>query len=279
MGRRKTSLVTSTGCTSFGELASYQLRNNDGNFVDEARDYDHFTRRLNQIRTTRQTGPTDVANVSYSHDWAGNVTSVSDTVSSDTQCFRAEHLRRLTEAWTPNSGDCATDPTVAGLGGPSKYWQSYTYNVAGDRTKLVEHGTTAGDRTTEYFPTPGKHSIAKAVTTDNAGSRQALHSYDETGNTLTRPSPGGTTQTMTWDREGRVATSTDETGQSSYVYDADGDRLIRRDPTGRTLYLPGQELRYATSSETKVHPLPHARGPGDRHARLDGLDLDVVRPA
>ncbi|MGW4213107.1 RHS repeat domain-containing protein, partial [Lentzea sp. NPDC004789] len=248
----QTDLVTSTGYTSFGELASYRLQNNGGNTVDVVRNYDQFTRRLTQIWTTKQTGPTDVSNVSYSHDWAGNVTRVADSVSADTQCFRADHLRRLTEAWTPSSGDCAPDPTVAGLGGPSKYWQSYSYDVAGDRTKLVEHGTSAGDRTTEYFPTPGKHSVANTVATDNAGSRQASYTYDETGNTLTRPSAGGGTQTMTWDEEGHVATTTDETGQSSYVYDADGNRLVRRDPDGRTLYLPGQELRYIASSGAKV---------------------------
>ncbi|MFI6100255.1 polymorphic toxin-type HINT domain-containing protein [Lentzea sp. NPDC051213] len=248
-----TSLVPSTGYTPLGELAEYELRNGaSANPVNIVRNYDQFTRRLTQIWTTKLTGPTDVANVSYSHDWAGNVTRVSDSVSSDTQCFRTDYLRRLTEAWTPGSGNCATDPTVAGLGGPSKYWQSYSYNVAGDRTKLVEHGTSAGDRTTESFPTPGKHSVARTVTTDNAGSRQATYTYDEVGNTLTRPSPGGTSQTMTWDREGRVATTADETGQSSYVYDADGNRLVRRDPTGRTLYLPGQELRYTTASGTKV---------------------------
>ncbi|MGW4215212.1 polymorphic toxin-type HINT domain-containing protein, partial [Lentzea sp. NPDC004789] len=247
----QTDLVTSTGYTSFGELAAYQLRNGSGSTVDIVRNYDQFTRRLTQIWTTKQTGP-DVSNVSYSHDWAGNVTRVADSVSADTQCFRADYLRRLTEAWTPSSGDCTADPTTAGLGGPSKYWQSYTYDLAGDRTKLVEHATSAGDRTTEYFPTPGKHSVAKTVATDNAGSRQASYTYDETGNTLTRPSPGGATQTMTWDQEGHVATTTDETGQSSYVYDADGNRLVRRDPDGRTLYLPGQELRYTTSSGAKV---------------------------
>lgn len=244
--------VPVTGYTPLGELATYELRSGtSANAVKVVRNYDPATRRLNQIKTARTTGPTDVADVSYSHDWAGNVTRVSDAVSSDTQCFRADHLRRLTEAWTPTSGNCATDPTDTGLGGPSKYWQTYTYDLAGDRTKLVEHATSDGDRTTDYTMTPGKHSVAKTVTKDNAGTRQATYTYDTAGNTLTRPSPGGATQTMTWDREGRAATTTDETGQSSYVYDANGNRLVRRDPAGRTLYLPGQELRYATPANTK----------------------------
>ena len=57
---------------------------------------------------------------------------------------------------------------------------------------------------------------------------------------------------MTWDREGRVATTVDGSGESSYIYDADGNRLVKRDPTGRTLYLPGQELRYTVASGAKI---------------------------
>ena len=250
-GTTQSQLVTATGYTSFGELATYRLRNGGGSTVDVTRNYDQFTRRLNQIWTTKQTGPTNVANVSYSYDAAGNVTRVADSVSSDTQCFQTDYLRRLTEAWTPASGDCAAAPSAAGLGGPSKYWQSFSYNVAGDRTKLVEHGTSAGDRTTTYTPSPGKHSLASTLTTDNTGSRGASYTYDEVGNMLTRPAPAGGVQTMTWDREGRVATTNDGSGESSYLYDADGSRLIKRDPAGRTLYLPGQELRYTTSSGAK----------------------------
>ncbi|RDI23081.1 DUF6973 domain-containing protein [Lentzea flaviverrucosa] len=243
---QKTELVSGTAYTSFGELASTTMLGS-GRTLTVVRGYEEHTRRLKEIHTSRQAGPTDIAKVSYSYDDAGNVTRVADSVSGDTQCFTIDHLRRLTEAWTPGSGKCGDERSVPGLGGPSKYWQSFTYNLAGDREKMVEHGTSAGDRTSDYVPTPGAHSLASTVTTDNAGSRTAAYTYDELGNTLTRPSPAGGTQMMTWDREGRVATTADESGQSSYVYDADGNRLVRRDPGGRTLYLPSQELRVTTS--------------------------------
>ncbi|MFS8097279.1 type IV secretion protein Rhs [Lentzea alba] len=249
--KAQTDLVASTGYTSFGELATYRMQNGGSGSVDVTRNYDQHTRLLKQIQTSKVTGPTDVANVTYDHDPAGNITRVSDSVSADTQCFRTDYLRRLTEAWTPGSGNCAAEPSAAGLGGPSKYWQSFTYNTAGDRTKLIERATSAGDRTTNYTPAAGKHTLASTSTTDNAGTRNASYTYDEAGNMLTRPGPSGT-QTMTWDREGRVATTVDGSGESSYVYDADGNRLIKRDPTGRTLYLPGQELRYTTSSGAKT---------------------------
>ncbi|MFS8098596.1 type IV secretion protein Rhs [Lentzea alba] len=248
--KAQTDLVQSTGYTSFGELATYRLQNGTSGTVDVTRNYDQFTRRLSQIWTTKQTGPTDVANVSYDYDAAGNITRVADSVSSDTQCFQSDYLRRVTEAWTPGTGDCAAERTVVGLGGPSKYWQSFTYNAAGDRTKLVEQATSAGERTTNYALTPGKHSVASTSVTDTGGTRAGAYTYDLAGNMLTRPGPSGT-QTMTWDREGRVATTVDGSGDSSYVYDAEGGRLIRRDPGGKTLYLPGQEIRYTTSSGAK----------------------------
>jgi RHS repeat-associated protein len=50
---------------------------------------------------------------------------------------------------------------------------------------------------------------------------------------------------MTWDAEGRLETSTDAAGQTTFIYDADGNRLVRRDPAGRTLYLGGVEIRFA----------------------------------
>jgi RHS repeat-associated protein len=50
---------------------------------------------------------------------------------------------------------------------------------------------------------------------------------------------GAASQALTWNDEGKVAKSTDSTGDTTFTYDADGNRLIRRDPTGATLFLPG----------------------------------------
>ncbi|MFV2099367.1 RHS repeat-associated core domain-containing protein, partial [Micromonospora sp. LOL_014] len=74
------------------------------------------------------------------------------------------------------------------------------------------------------------------------------YTYDNSGNTLTRPTATAGTQTLTWDHEGRLESMTDTSGVTGYLYDADGNRLIRRDPTGTTLYLPGQEIRHDTGT-------------------------------
>jgi YD repeat-containing protein len=37
-------------------------------------------------------------------------------------------------------------------------------------------------------------------------------------------------QTLVWDAEGHLTSASDTTGTSSFIYDADGNRLIRHDP-------------------------------------------------
>ena len=106
-----------------------------------------------------------------------------------------------------------------------------------------------GDAVTDYhYPAAGApHPHALISTT---GAQAGSYTYDAAGNTLTKPTATAGTQTLTWDPEGRLETSTDATGETRYIYDADGNRLIRRDPDGKTLYLPGQEIRYDSGSAT-----------------------------
>ncbi|HEX6682921.1 MAG TPA: RHS repeat-associated core domain-containing protein [Candidatus Limnocylindrales bacterium] len=227
--------VTGTDYTSFGEVAVLTLRNNSGLQAFIARDYETGTRRLTRMRTERAAGM--VADVRYAYDAAGGVTGISDATSGDHQCFTMDHVRRLEQAWTPADGDCVRAPSSGALGGPGKYWHSYAYDAAGNRTRLVER-SSGGDVTTDYSVTG--HRL------DAAGGKS--YTYDQAGHMLTRPAPGGGSQTMSWDAEGRLAASTDTTGTTSYVYDVDGNRLLRKDPGGTTLYLPDQELRYSNGS-------------------------------
>ncbi|MEV0269726.1 RHS repeat-associated core domain-containing protein [Hamadaea sp. NPDC050747] len=226
--------VTGTDYTKYGELAVLHLRSNGGPQTDIARYYDSRTRRLTQLLTVAAT-PGTIADQRYAYDDAGNVTQISDLATGDHQCFTADQLRRLTQAWTPADGDCTTAPNLARLSGPAPYWHTYSYDTAGNRSALVQHGTT--DKTTTYTVKAGTHQL-----TATAGATSSAYTYDQTGNTLTRTGPAGQ-QTMTWDPEGHLATVQDPTGTTSYLYDSEGNRLLRRDPKGTTLYLPMQELR------------------------------------
>jgi RHS repeat-associated protein len=58
----------------------------------------------------------------------------------------------------------------------------------------------------------------------------------------------GSAQTLEWDAEGRLAKVTEAGRTTTHVYDANGSRLLRRDPDGTTLYLGPMELRLDKAS-------------------------------
>ncbi|WP_030948337.1 hypothetical protein [Streptomyces sp. NRRL S-646] len=65
------------------------------------------------------------------------------------------------------------------------------------------------------------------------------YTYDNAGNTETR-TIGGDKQTLVWDDEGHLAKLTEPDGSggtktTSYVYDADGNRLLRRTDAATTV--------------------------------------------
>lgn len=218
--------------------------------------YTAGTRTLAEQQVSRQTTPAIVEDDHYTYDSSGNPTEFSDTVSGDNQCFQYDYLDRLTSAWTPANGDCTAAKSVGALGGPAPYWTDWTYDATGTRTSQVQHDTSAGVQTTNYtVPAPGAaqpHTTTAISTTDSTGTRTASYSYDQVGDTTSRPDGNGGTQTLTWNPQGYVATSTDNGQSTSYTYDVNGTRLIERDPAGKTLYLPGEELRYTNSTGAKA---------------------------
>ncbi|MBG0569015.1 polymorphic toxin-type HINT domain-containing protein [Actinoplanes aureus] len=262
-GSTNQAYVTGTDYNALGQIDQIKLHTGTG---DGGRVYTKFTReletgRLTGIRTDRDSvAPYIVTDTTYQYDNAGNITKIADAAPEtvdDTQCFTYDNLRRLTEAWTPASGDCAATPSASALGGPAPYWHSWKLDTIGNRTEETIH-TASGDNTTTYqYPASGATSVRPHAVTSTTGARTGSYTYDATGNTLTRPTASAGTQTLTWDAEGHIDTVTDNTGTTTYIYDADGNRLVQRDATGSTLYLPGQELRYnkgtATTSCTRYY--------------------------
>ncbi|MFJ8580885.1 RHS repeat domain-containing protein [Micromonospora sp. NPDC093277] len=224
--------------TRYGELQRLQLGTGTKR-VWQSWYFDPATRRLDRSIMDSELPRPMQSDVHYQYDDAGNVTSVADTPlyqTADRQCFRYDHLRRLTEAWTPAGADCTAAPDVKTLSGPAPYWQSYIYDAVGNRRTKVEHKAT-GDATTGYsYPAPGTER-PHAVTATTGPQPQAFQ-YDAAGNATVRG-----TQQLTWDEAGRLAMASDGDEKTTFVYDASGARLLRRDPTATTLYLNGQELR------------------------------------
>ncbi|GIM91879.1 hypothetical protein Ato02nite_036720 [Paractinoplanes toevensis] len=261
---RATSLTSTygenTALTYVGEtvynalnlLDQYKLTTGTGNVVWQSFRRELETGRLTGVRIQRdKAAPYLLADKTFTYDDYGNVTSatdVSDAAVTDTQCFTYDRLQRLTEAWTPNTaGNCSAAPAANTLGGPAAYWNSWTFDAVGNRKTMTAH-SAFGDSTTNYaYPAAGTarpHAI-----TGTTGATTGSYTYDEMGNTLTRPTSASGTQTLTWDIEGEVESASDTTGKTTFLYDADGNRLIRVDPKGKTLYLPGQEVRYDSTTK------------------------------
>ncbi len=238
-----------------GQMTQRQLGAN-GSRVAVTSTYDEPTRRLTSSNVVPEL-KAEAANYAYRYDNAGNVTGISDAPagqSADHQCFGYDYLRHLSQAWTPTSGDCAAAPNVNALGGPVPYWQSWTVNAIGNRTEQVRR-TTSGNTTISYaYPAAGAarpHAVG-TITASGAATWTRNNTYDNGGNTKTRTSATGSSQTLTYDREDHLTSLVEGGTTNQYIYDADGNRLIRVDGTGRTLYVGGTEVRYNSSTAAKT---------------------------
>ncbi|MFJ3817195.1 polymorphic toxin-type HINT domain-containing protein [Streptomyces sp. NPDC090056] len=219
-----------------------------GRHVWTSAEYDEHTGQVTKTYTDRDTAPQRVEDTTYTYDPAGNITAIATGYdqgtarTTDTQCFNLDALRRITEAWTNTGTTCAAAPSTSVVGGPDAYWTSYTYDAVGNRKTEVQHKTPSGpaaDTTRTYTaPAAGTHKLP-GVTQTGANPRTETYTYDATGNTETRKIGTADLETLVWDDEGHLKSTTKVTDTTSYLYDTTGQRLIRRDSTGTTLYLPG----------------------------------------
>lgn len=229
----------------------------------------------------------------------------------DNQCFSYDGLQQLTVAWTPHDGVCDQDVTPiadAALGGAAAYWNEYTYDAQGRRTDLVsrtkeEVGGAVTTSTTTYTHgaglgssnaalKAGPHAVVASRTVIEApdGTQQVTtgaFGYDASGRQITRPGlDGNTTESLTWDPEGELSSvvttgdgsegdGTSADADAQYVYSADGDRMVRSDSTGTTVYLPGgQEVH--VDAEGVVSATRHYGFAGQSVAVRQGKGLQGV---
>ncbi|MCH0561394.1 hypothetical protein I3F55_32840, partial [Streptomyces sp. MUM 16J] len=239
-----------------------------GNFAQQTLSYDDQTHRLTGDTLVTQSGAAIADKTTYAYQPSGNVTKIADkleTGQSDTQCFAYDWAQRLKTAWTATD-NCATTPTPgasATVGGPSPYWQSWTYDATGARQGQVDHdpsGDTSHDTTATYTPfsTPGTSHPAHAVSqvdkvtpADPTSNTTNTYTYDNDGNVTTRTTRAGT-DTLTYDDEDHLAelASTGSAGNTKYLYAADGNLLIRHSPDTTTLYTGDEEITLKKDATT-----------------------------
>ncbi|MYU04264.1 type IV secretion protein Rhs [Streptomyces sp. SID8366] len=231
--------------------------------------YDDQTLRPTErvIQRTQTPGPT-VDDAKYTYDASGNPTSTTDQQSetgntvTDQQCYSYDALDRLTDAWTANDNCAANPPTTSTLTtAPGSYWQTFNYDAIGNRHQSIDHAIgSTGTTTTTYNDscTSSCNSTGTqphTLTSTTGGTNPTAFGYDEDGNLHTRTPTTGPGQTLTWDDEGNLA-KVDAGGSSptatTYLYDADGNQLIRRDPGQTTLFAGDTEIVVNTSVTPNV---------------------------
>ncbi|MET9909552.1 RHS repeat-associated core domain-containing protein [Streptomyces sp. NPDC006476] len=134
-------------------------------------------------------------------------------------------------------------------------------------------------RNYNYPPVSGKqpHTLTKVDTTGPNGVAHDTYTYDAAGNTQKR-TISGDKQTFTWDAEGHLAQATKPDGSggtktTSYVYDADGNRLITRTDTDTTLYLGSTQITLAKGATTPKATRYYDLGGGNQAVRTDDNKL------
>lgn len=244
------SYVSATSYSPFGEATQLSLgTNNQAAWLTYTRD--PSTHRMTEENLSIQAAVAQVDDIAYSYNNIGDITKSSEAQGStqanaptETTCYTYNALDQLTQAWTASS---CTTPAKGSITGPQPYWTSWTIDPSGNRTAQVQHGTAvgSGDTSTAYaYTTTGHaHATSTATTTSPTGVvSTATYGYNQDGSTLTRSGVSTGYQTISYDVEGRTATVTAPGGTTSYIYDANGNQLERKDPTGTTVFLPNEQV-------------------------------------
>jgi RHS repeat-associated protein len=238
--------------------------------------YDATTGRVTQTSSMLQTSTTalDVANFRYNQ--AGEITAIDDlqdNTTHDTQCYTYDSFQRLTAAWTDTAGitssssapvgavgGCTTTSvqttptapvTTTTVGGPAPYWQTYSYDLLGDRTSMVDHDTTGNalNDTTQSTTYTGTDATATAALPNQAGTTTSSNpttgtatwtpSYTDTGYTPNKNA--GNTMSRKVSTNGPIASTFTLTG---------GGKLCIDDASSST--TPGNKVQVYTCNGTNA---------------------------
>jgi RHS repeat-associated protein len=178
----------------------------------------------------------DIEDVTYAYDADNNVVAVRDGLAGTAEtpgqreCFEYDPLNRLTKAYT--TGKACSDPAPTLTHGSDPYNLAYAYDDLGNITQVTDGGVAT---VYDYTGTTHKHAPVKIGTTP--------YTYDANGATKTTGSATDL-RTFTWNRLHQLVSVSGE-GASSFVYDADGNRLLRKTGDTTTLYLDGMEVESA----------------------------------
>lgn len=189
----------------------------------------------------------------FAHDLGGQITGSTDGVTKQSECFTYDELDRLTHAWTTGATDnCSGAATPDLTSSLDPYDQSYGYDDIGNLTSVED--TTATGSTTRDYSYPGYSSDGSAYTPEQPRPHAVTQAGDDTfgyndAGQMTSRTVDGVSSTLGWNPQNRISTITRHTSAgddvSTYVYDTDGNPLLRMSPQENVLYIDGHELHEA----------------------------------
>lgn len=215
--------------------------------VKRALTWDNSTGWLTRMVTTTKAdtpSPVTAQDDQFFYDTSGQVTRILDAASAvsgttvgQSECYSYDGLRRLEKAYTTTGSSCASPPDSQGI---DPYSHTYAYDAVGNITSITDNGQSS----TYRYPTPGASSIRpNAVTSIDRPTGTDSYNYDNAGQLASR-SVGGKQATFAWNELGQLEKTTVDGVDTAMVYDADGDRLIRRGPDKTVLYLGSMEIEF-----------------------------------
>ncbi|MBE3013090.1 DNRLRE domain-containing protein [Microbispora sp. NEAU-D428] len=268
-----TTYVSTTAYTQTARLANRRYGANGQ--INRTFAWDETTGRLTGVITkTKADTPTPVTvqDDVFSYNIDDTINNILDKAaatggsSGQLECFTYDGLHRLTQAWTTTATSCGTGTAAADGLGIDPYSQSYAWDGVGNLTSLTSNGQTA---TYTYSP-PGASAVRPdAVTSITRPNGTDSYGYDNAGQ-MTSRTIDGKQSTFTYDELGELTKAVVDGQTTDNVYDADGQRLIRRTPDGKTtLYLGSMELELSAGTVT-----------GKRYyTTADGSQIAIRTPA
>ena len=208
--------LLSAATDSLGRTTSYGY--NGAEQLTSAKDPAGNTTRYEYDDAGNLTKTTDAAgkSVTRGYDSGGRLTSETDPLGNKTT-HTYDKLGRLLSTVSARGNVTGADPAA--------YTTSYTYDAAGNRTKVTDPSGAAVS--TEY------DAVNRPVKITDPLGQTTTYAYDAVDNVTKVTDALGKTASSVYDKNNRLTSTTNQLGKTTtYAHDADGNLLSRTSPLG-----------------------------------------------
>jgi RHS repeat-associated protein len=241
-GGARTLYLEALHYDEFGQRAYMKL----GNGVTTTYAYRPLTRELESMVTTlpASAGGRKLQNLTYEYDAASNVKQVVNALGAATQrtpgevvqTYEYDTLYRLTSA----KGQAEVSPGVW-----DRYQSSFGYDEIHNLTSKVQAHVVREASGQEVRHASTNHTLAYAYEGPRPHAATQIGdtalTYDASGNTLTEVTspPGGLPRQRryVWSEAGWLKEAYVNGNATSFLYDASGERVVKRGKYGETTYV------------------------------------------